>query len=250
MVAEKQFTSDVSHELRTPIAVIMAQSEYGLELADSEEEYKESFEVIHRQSRLMNDMVNQLLFFSRLELGTQKVKLENINISELTEQITIEQSMLAINGITLESDIEEGAEKDIDISLFTRMLNNLINNAYKYGKPGGHIWVKLESLSESEAASDTALYDAVGTVSGMKADFSKYTHVLSISDDGIGISGEDLDKIWNRFFQADSARSKDSGTDTGIGLGLSMVKQIADIFGFAVTVESTEGQGTTFSIYM
>lgn len=229
---EKQFTSDVSHELRTPIAVVMAQSEYGLEIADSEEEYKESFEVIHRQSKLMSDMVNQLLFFSRMELGTQNIKLEFTDISELLTKIAKEQSMLAINEIKIESIIDDGVKKEIDISLFTRMINNLINNAYKYGKQGGHIWIRLESLTKNDAINEN------------------FTHVLSIKDDGIGISKENLDKIWNRFFQVDSSRRKDSEIDSGIGLGLSMVKQIADIFGFNIEVESTEGEGTKFNIYM
>ncbi|MBQ1959023.1 MAG: HAMP domain-containing protein, partial [Firmicutes bacterium] len=69
--SERQFTSDASHELRTPVAVIMAQSQYALELADSEEEYRESLEVIQRQSQRMNDIINQLLFFTRLDQGTE-----------------------------------------------------------------------------------------------------------------------------------------------------------------------------------
>lgn len=253
--AEKQFTSDVSHELRTPIAVVMAQSEYGLEIAESEEEYKESFEVINRQSRLMSEMVNQLLFFSRIELGTQKIKLEIADISELVEQITAEQSMLMTNGITIESEIEAGVKKEIDISLFTRMLNNLINNSYKYGKPNGHIRVKLTSLKVLAENISQAEKNAANSVkeTASKLNFKEsknFTHVLSIKDDGIGIPEENLDKIWNRFFQVDSSRNRDIDTDSGIGLGLSMVKEIAKILGFNITVESTEGHGTEFKIYM
>ena len=236
---EKQFTSDVSHELRTPIAVVMAQSEYGLEIADSEDEYKESFEVIHRQSKLMNDMVNQLLFFSRMELGTQKLKLELTDISELTNQIIAEQSMLKINDIAIDSEIELDVKKEIDISLFIRMINNLINNAYKYGKPGGHIWVVLKSISQK----DVIFPKKNGST-------KKYTHILSIEDDGIGISKENIDKIWNRFYQVDSSRSKNSENEFGIGLGLSMVKQIAELLEFNIVVDSSEGNGTRFLIYM
>lgn len=216
--AEKQFTSDVSHELRTPTAVIMAQSEYALELADSKEDYIESLEVVHRQSKLMSDMINQLLLFSRLELGTQKVNMESINISELTEQIVQEQALIGTNGITIEADIAPGIMKNVDISLFTRMLNNLIGNAYKYGKPHGHIKISLNS------------------------------NELSVSDDGIGMSEENLDKIWNRFFQIDTARTNGSEEDNGFGLGLAMVKQISTILGFEISVESSEGNGTTFHI--
>lgn len=224
---QKQFTSDVSHELRTPTAVIMAQSEYALELAETKEEYLESFEVIHRQSKLMNDMINQLLFFSRLELGTQNVNLEAVNISALTEQIVHEQSLIGTNGISVDSQITEGVTKTIDVALFTRMLNNLIGNAYKYGKQNGHIEVTLKETNDD-----------------------KFTHILSVNDDGIGISEENLDKIWNRFFQVDSSRTENAEGDNGIGLGLSMVKQISSVLGFDITVESTEGIGTSFHIYL
>lgn len=234
--AEKQFTSDVSHELRTPTAVIMAQSEYALELAETKEDYIESFEVIHRQSKLMNDMINQLLFFSRLELGTQKVNIEPTDISELTEHIAQEQALIGTNGITITTDIEKDVKKDVDVALYTRMLNNLIGNAYKYGKQNGHISVELEKIEPgdipAEASADT------------------FTHMLSITDDGIGMSEENLDKIWNRFFQVDTARTEGNEDSAGIGLGLSMVKQISAILGFEISVESSEGNGTSFHIYL
>lgn len=235
--AEKQFTSDVSHELRTPTAVIMAQSEYALELAETEEEYRESFEVIHRQSKLMNDMINQLLFFSRLEFGTQRVNMESVDISELSEQIALEQSLLRTNGITVETDIVKDVRKNVDVSLFTRMLNNLIGNAYKYGKHDGHIKVSLEKLGEDEHPSGDDVTH-------------HFTHVLSVIDDGIGISEENLDRIWNRFFQADTSRTEGTEDGNGIGLGLSMVKQISTIMGFEIDVESSEGEGTAFHIYL
>ena len=127
-----------------------------------------------------------------------------------------------------EADIADGVKKDVDVSLFTRMLNNLIGNAYKYGKQDGHIKVILEQLADSD----------------------RFTHMLSVSDDGIGMSEENLDKIWNRFFQVDPSRTNNSDGDSGIGLGLSMVKQISTILGFEITVESSEGSGTTFRIKM
>ena len=221
--AERQFTSDASHELRTPTAVIMAQAEYGLELADNEDEYREALEVIKRQAERMNDLINRLLFFTRLDQGTEPVNMEEVNLSQLTSDICAEQQMIKYSNITLSADIEPDIAAITDRNLFTRLLNNLCSNAYKYGKPDGSIKVSLKRLDDRA--------------------------VLSVADDGIGISEENLEKIWNRFYQVEPSRNEDAGGG-GIGLGLSMVKQIAVLLGGEVSVESTLGKGTIFSFSM
>lgn len=218
--SERQFTSDASHELRTPTAVILAQAEYGLELADSEEEYRESLEVIKRQASRMNDLINRLLFFTRLDRGTEPVNMELTNLSELTQAICIDQQMIKCNNISLSANIESGITAETDRNLYTRLLNNLCSNAYKYGKADGSITVTLRRDG--------------GCV------------LLSVADDGIGISRENLEKIWNRFYQVEPSRNEDAG-EGGIGLGLSMVKQISSLLGGEISVESALGQGTVFT---
>ena len=221
--AERQFTSDASHELRTPTAVIMAQAEYGLELADNEDEYREALEVIRRQAERMNDLINRLLFFTRLDQGTEPVNMEEVDLSQLTADICAEQQMIKYSSITLSADIEPDITVVTDRNLFARLLNNLCSNAYKYGKPDGSIKVSLKKTG------------------GMA--------VLSVADDGIGISRENLEKIWNRFYQVDPSRNEDAGGG-GIGLGLSMVKQIAILLGGEISVESSLGEGTVFTFSM
>ena len=221
--AERQFTSDASHELRTPTAVIMAQAEYGLELADNEDEYREALEVIKRQAERMNDLINRLLFFTRLDQGTEPVNMEEVDLSHLTADICAEQQMIKYSNITLSADIEPDIAVITDRNLFARLLNNLCSNAYKYGKPDGSIKVSLKKTG------------------GMA--------VLSVADDGIGISRENLEKIWNRFYQVDPSRNEDAGGG-GIGLGLSMVKQIALLLGGEISVESSLGEGTVFTFSM
>lgn len=221
--AERQFTSDASHELRTPTAVIMAQAEYGLELADNEDEYREALEVIRRQAERMNDLINRLLFFTRLDQGTEPVNMEEVDLSQLTADICAEQQMIKYSNITLSADIEPDIAVITDRNLFARLLNNLCSNAYKYGKLDGSIKVSLKKTG------------------GMA--------VLSVADDGIGISRENLEKIWNRFYQVDPSRNEDAGGG-GIGLGLSMVKQIALLLGGEISVESSLGEGTVFTFSM
>lgn len=221
-IAEKQFTSNASHELRTPTAVILAQTQYALELADSPEEYRESLEVIERQAKQMSEIISQLLFFTRLEQGSESICKESVCVSELTEELCSEQSICVRNGITLHTDIEPNVLCETDRSLLTRVLTNLIDNAYKYGKADGNIWVSLHSNA--------------GKIH------------ISVKDDGIGISSENLDKIWERFYQEDSSRTAGTvGTaESGIGLGLSMVKEICTLLDIEISVSSTEGCGSEF----
>ena len=113
-----------------------------------------------------------------------------------------------------------------DRNLYARLLNNLCSNAYKYGKPHGTIKVSLKKS------------DSDGVYGGVA--------ILSVADDGIGISRENLEKIWNRFYQVEPSRNEETGGG-GIGLGLSMVKQIVTLLGGEISVESTPGEGTVFT---
>lgn len=222
--AEKQFTSDASHELRTPVSVILAQAQYALEFAETPEEYKEAFEVIERQGRRMGDIISQLLFFTRLAQGTETVNKENVCLSALVEELCAEQKMLpkeVRKNISLICDVSPEVYAFTDRSLLALCLNNLISNAYKYGKENGHIRVSLRH--------DT---DKV---------------LISIKDDGIGISPENLPKIWERFYQTDASRSSDIN-QRGLGLGLSMVSQICKLLGIAAEVRSTLGEGSEFTL--
>lgn len=219
---ERQFTSDASHELRTPTAVILAQAQYGLELADFEEEYRESLKVIKRQAERMNDIINQLLFFTRLDQGSEPVNMEETNLSVLVAEICKDQRLISCKHISVKDDIQPDINVETDRNLFTRMLNNLFSNAYKYGKEKGTITMTLTRMGD----------DAV----------------LRLTDDGIGISRENLERIWNRFYQVEPSRNEDAGG--GLGLGLSIVKQITSLLGGKISVESEEGRGTSFIFVM
>ena len=215
--AEKQFTSDASHELRTPVAVILAQCGDARRNAQTLEQYAEAIDVVERQAKRMSDMIARLLQMTRLEQGTQRIAMEHADISSLVEVICGEQPQLP-RGITLQSDIQPDVEAWFDVTLMSRLLQNLINNAAQYGRENGHIWVVLRRME--------------GDV------------VLSVRDDGIGIPAEQLDKIWQRFYQVESAR----GAEGGAGLGLQMVQQIAALHGGTVTVDSREGEGSCFTL--
>ena len=217
---EVQFTSDVSHELRTPITVILTQAEYGKGYISSVEEAQKSFGIIEKEGQKMSKLVSQLLTLARMERGRQKLNLENINLSELIE-MTVETQTLSAKSknIKIITKIMPEIYANIDEMMIMRVFTNLISNAISYGKQNGTVTVEL---------------------------FLKEDKIISkISDDGIGISEDKLDKIWLRFYQVDLSKNGDNS-----GLGLSMVKKIVELHKGEIFVESELGKGTTFTIIL
>ena len=217
---EIQFTSDVSHELRTPITVILTQAEYGKDSISSVEDVQKSFGIIEKEGQKMSKLVSQLLTLARMERGRQKLNIENINLSELLEMIIETQTLSAkTKNIKFVTKIIPEIYANIDEMMIMRVFTNLISNAISYGKQNGTVTVEL-FLQENRIVS-------------------------KISDDGIGISEDKLDKIWLRFYQVDPSKNGDNS-----GLGLSMVKKIIELHRGEIFVESELGKGTTFTIIL
>lgn len=217
--AQRHFTSDASHELRTPVAVVLAESEYQLSEENLSADVRESFETIHNQASSMQKLISQLLQFTRMEQGSLQPDFEVGNLSELLSSVCDNIGRLQEKNITLEKDIAPDVMFNMDIGLMTRLCDNLISNAFRYGKEGGFVRVSLSKEKEKV--------------------------ILKVEDNGIGISEENLEKIWLRFFRVDKARSREGGCS---GLGLPMVKQIALLHGGEVFVESQENEGSIFSV--
>lgn len=218
---EKQFTSDVSHELRTPVSVILAQCSTCLKDKTLTDTQREQILLIERKTKQISSLISQLLTLSRADQGRQQLTREYLNISELTEMTAAEQQILADQKhILIHCNIEPDICMWIDETFYIRMLINLISNAVYYGKDQGSIYISLRRQSGN----------VVGTV----------------KDDGIGMSSEVLPHIWERFYRADSSRSDAARS----GLGLSMVKWIAEAHGGHVTAESVPGQGSTFTFFL
>ena len=219
-IAERQFTSDASHELRTPTAVILAECGMAKKLPDDPGELRQSLDVVERQARKMSSLVSRLLTFTRLEQGTQRLKTEEVDLSELAQAVCGEQRTID-SGRQIIEDIESGVSVRGDGDLLMILMQNLISNARKYGRENGHIWVSLRRDG------DTAR--------------------LTVRDDGVGISAGDLARIWDRFYQADPSRSNRDGS---LGLGLSMVREIARLHGGGASAESSPGEGSVFTFTM
>ncbi len=217
-LAERQFTSDASHELRTPITVILAQCDRSRRKDRTPEDFLASIDVIEHQARRMSDLVQQLLGLTRMQHGTDRYPLKEADLSAFTQAAAEDFVPAADRGIRLETDIEPGVEARFNPTLLSRVIQNLLENAYKYGRENGHIRLSLRREGERAA--------------------------LRVEDDGVGIAPEDLDKVWQRFWQADPSR----GDEGSSGLGLAMVKEIAEFHGGEALVESEPGKGSVFTV--
>ena len=217
--AERQFTADASHELRTPTAVIIAQAEYALQHAKADEK-DEALQKILAQAQKMSRLLAQLLMLARADANKIQFEIEKFDFSELAEIVLEETEQLAADkNITVKSNIEPDVEVDGDQTLLMRLLLNLLDNAVKYTGGGGEVAFTLRKTADSV--------------------------ICAVRDTGCGIAPEELPKIWRRFYQSDGNRGQ-----SGAGLGLSMVQWIANLHGGTVSVESTPGEGSTFTFTM
>ena len=215
--SEKQFTADASHELRTPVSVIKGACEYAEKYDETWEERQETIAMIHRQADRMSELIAQLLSMTRLEQGTELARLERVNLNELLRSLPEE---LPYESHRLILELQEESSVMADPSLLSRLVRNLVENAFKYGVTDGCVWV-----SACQSGSEV---------------------LLQVRDNGIGISADQQDRIWQPFYRVDAAR----GSEGGAGLGLAIGRQIARAHGGYMTLESIPGKGSTFTLHL
>lgn len=213
-----QFTSDVSHELRTPLAALKAGIEVMLAKQRTPEEYCELLENNLIEHEKIINMINDLLVL--LKTDAAKQEFYDVDLKKmLCELYTAFQVITETKKIDCTISKMENITIDGDQKLLYRLFSNLLDNAIKYTSPGGNICISLKDL-ENEV-------------------------IVSIRDSGIGISENDHNKIFDRFFRVDASRSRDTG---GVGLGLSICKNIADLHKGKIEVKSTIGKGSAFLV--
>lgn len=214
---EQQFTSDAAHELRTPLNAIITQGEYAL----SREEMEQKDEAISQMLETageMNALVNHLLMLSRLETG-QLLREDEVALEKLLAQIAEDMQPLAEErGMTMHTFLSP-CTLTINRAMITRAVINLVDNAIRYGRENGRISIALET-DKTEA-------------------------LITVRDDGPGLTPEQQQRVFTRFWRADSSR-----TTPGSGIGLSLVSSIAHAHGGSVQVESEAGKGCAFIIHL
>jgi heavy metal sensor kinase len=217
---EKQAAADISHELRTPLAALLTTTEVALRKPRSAEEYRELLEDCHATGQQMSQLIERLLALARLDAGVDTLRPREVDASSLAEQCaTLVRPLVSARGLTLHVERNGPVLLHTDPDKLREVLTNLLHNAIEYNRPNGSIELALERQN--------------GHV------------LLEVRDTGIGIAPEAREHIFERFYRADPSRQADG---LHAGLGLAIVKGYIDLMGGKISVESTEGQGTTFRL--
>ena len=219
----REFVSNVSHELRTPITSITGFVETLLAGAKDEPEDRDRFlDIIKRHVERLNNIIEDLLALSRIEQSEERgtIERENIALREVLERALQNcQGEAEAREIRLDLQCDPELRANISPSLMEQAVVNLIDNAVKYSGSGGLVHVEAE-VRGGEVA-------------------------IRVRDQGCGIAPEHLDRVFERFYRVDKARSRKLG---GTGLGLAIVKHLVQLHGGRVGVESEVGKGSVFSI--
>jgi two-component system, OmpR family, phosphate regulon sensor histidine kinase PhoR len=215
----EEFVANVSHELRTPLSLIKGYVETLLDGARSNPEVAARFlKIIERNTQRLDLLIQDLLSISALESGRMKLNPQPVNLHALVEKVFADLKPPADNkNVALVNQLPE-LTATADANRLEQVLANLVDNAIKYGRAQGRV-----------------------TVGGKKLDDGKLE--MFVQDDGPGIPPESLDRVFERFYRVDKARSREQG---GTGLGLSIVKHIVQAHGGEVWVKSELGKGATF----
>jgi signal transduction histidine kinase len=215
----KRLTSDLAHELKNPLAILSSHIEAFVDgvWQPTNERLEKCGDEIKRLTRL----INELSELTALE-GTMTVEKETTNLTVLVKNVLSQYEAVALEkSITITSSLESNIVLALDSHRMVQVLINLMTNAVKYARENGSVTVSL--FTEKDKA------------------------ILTVADDGIGISETDLPHVFERFYRADTLRGKTTG---GLGIGLSIVKAICDAHGYEITVKSTLDVGTKFTIVM
>jgi len=217
----QEFLSNVSHELRTPLTSILAFVETLEDRAINDQENNQRFlKVIRKNAQRMHHLIDDILELSFIESGGITLNLKSVNLHILTEEVFTNLSGKAKEfRIKLKNEVPKETFVFADAVRLDQMLTNLIDNAVKFNAKTGSVSVGFEQTDEK--------------------------NIISVADTGEGISAEHLQRIFERFYRTDRARSREIG---GTGLGLAIVKHLARLHGGEVSVNSILGKGSTFSI--
>jgi heavy metal sensor kinase len=229
--ALRRFTADASHELKTPLTVVRAGVERAITRPDIPQETLAALEETLQEVNRMTELLDSLLTLARADEGRAELHREPVDLRAIVTEAGETGELLADHaGVAIEIRTPPApVVLAVDRSRVRQLILNLIENAVKYTPRGGHVSVQL-GTSDSKG-----LPDGRGTV------------LLTVADTGIGIAPGDLPHIFDRFWRADSARTR-TGARPGAGLGLAISKWIAEAHGGAIEVQSRPGRGTTFTV--
>ncbi len=233
----KQFSSDASHELKTPLTILKGEVEVMLRKERTSQEYQQTLKSNLEEINRMSQIVEDLLILSKADTGEIRLDKEDINLTEILNEVVAQMDRLAECKKLHLSASNHHQEIHIfgDALRLRELFINLIENGIKYTEEGGSIRIILQKEFPPPVR------DQSDRVEREKGEFVK----IIVSDSGIGIAKEDQERIFDRFFRVDKARSREQG---GSGLGLSICKWIVEAHQGEIEVESELGKGSSFII--
>jgi signal transduction histidine kinase len=224
---QRRFVADASHELRTPLAILRGEAEVALAHNDRPaEDYRTSLGILHDESIHMAKIVDDLFTLARADAGQIQFHAKSLYLEEIVEEAVRSIRVLAAKkDITIECALEHCVPYEGDESLLRRLFLNLLDNAVKYSRPHSTV-----------------------IVSG-KLSVDKRVYLVNIADSGPGIPESDREKIFERFYRVDKARTREDGAVTsGSGLGLSIANWIADVHNAEISLTSSSESGSIFAV--
>ena len=221
-LVRREFLSNVSHELRTPLTSILAFVETLQNGALEDRESSQRFlSIISKNASRMHGLIDDILELTAIEGGNVQLRVAPVELANLVNEVTSSLTGKAsAQGISLVNNVPTEVVVHADARRLERMITNLIDNGIKFGSEGGVVSISYESEARDK---------------------------IVVADNGEGIPAQHLERLFERFYRVDRARSRDMG---GTGLGLAIVKHLALLHGGAVTVASELGKGSKFTIYL
>jgi len=217
----REFVANVSHELRTPLSLIKGSVETLLDGAASQPAIASKFlDIIDRHCDRLTFLIEDLLTLSRLESGQLAINYDTVPLRDHVSEVFDDFHRKADDrGVKLFNDVPDGLHARADSDRLDQVLSNLIDNAIKYGRPGGTVRIEGREVPGVDLIE------------------------MAVADDGPGIPTEAAERVFERFYRVDTARSREQG---GTGLGLSIVKHIIQAHGGEVRLETAPGKGAAF----
>lgn len=221
-----RFYSNITHEFRTPLTLILSPTEMLMYNTSLSEGTRKVLHSINRNAHQLLRLINQLLDLSKLESDTMKVSLARGNVNHFLEEIVdLFSAQAQKKGIALSYESTLGAEERLfDEDKLEKILDNLLTNALKFTEPGGKVGLVCREIPQTASSANVEVI---------------------ITDTGLGIMAEKLPHIFERFFQVDNTHIRPF---EGTGIGLSLVKELTELLGGDITVQSESGVGTEFRI--
>jgi heavy metal sensor kinase len=219
---QQRFIADASHELRTPLAVLRGETEVALAKRRTADEYQQSLSLIQEEAEQLSRIVEDLFILARQPIDAPaRLMKERVSLNETVKDCARAAQVLATRkGVRLTTESNSAAiDLNGDKELITRMILNLLDNAVKYTPAGGEISLALTRHNGNAE--------------------------IVVRDTGIGIAEADRQRVFDRFYRVDKARSRALG---GAGLGLSIVRWIVEVHGGDIHVNSAPGRGSTFTV--